>query len=234
MLLPLKSAWRPRFILKPRVVAQHRLFVQFEAPADQCPGALAGSRHLVHLVVGRGHDAVSAPTLGQIQRLVSLSKRVLKILIGMRGGHTEAGSDGQRIFWNEVHLRDFLPQLFSQLRGLFQARARTYEHELFASPATQSVGVACVRTQDLAQLAQHTITAIVAALIVDALEVIDIDDDDARRHPRSVERLDESLDAMTVQDIGQRIERRQLSILLLLALQIMDLPALLAMPATQQ
>jgi hypothetical protein len=74
----------------------------------------------------------------------------------------------------------------------------------------------------------------VAALIVDALEVIDVDDDDARGHPRNLERLDESLDAMAVQHIGQRIERRQLPVLFLFALEVMDLPALFAMLATQQ
>ena len=52
---------------------------------------------------------------------------------------------------------------------------------------------------------------------------------------RGLERLDESLDAVAVQYVGQRIERRQLPILFFFALpfQIMDLPALLAMLATQ-
>jgi len=46
--------------------------------------------------------------------------------------------------------------------------------------------------------------------------------------------FDETLDAVAVQDIGERVERRELPIFLFLALQVMDLAALLAMPAAQQ
>ena len=55
-----------------------------------------------------------------------------------------------------------------------------------------------------------------------------------------LQRFDELLDAMAIQDIGERIERRQLLILFFFRLQlriavhqIMDLPALLAMLAAQ-
>jgi hypothetical protein len=37
-----------------------------------------------------------------------------------------------------------------------------------------------VRAQDLAHVLQHPVTGVVTAVIVDLLEVVEIDDDDAR------------------------------------------------------
>jgi hypothetical protein len=90
-----------------------------------------------------------------------------------------------------------------------------------------------VAAQDLAHLPKHTIAAVMAAQIVDLLEVIEVDDDDARGHAVGQEILDEALDAVSVQDIGQAIERREPLELVFLMLEIVDPSTLLAMLATQ-
>ena len=52
---------------------------------------------------------------------------------------------------------------------------------------------------------QHTITHIVTALIVDTLEVIQIDDDDAGRHTGGAERFDKLLDTVAIQNLGEQL-----------------------------
>jgi hypothetical protein len=72
-----------------------------------------------------------------------------------------------------------VPQLLSQIRCLCQARTGADENEFFASPATQSIGVAGMCPQNFAHGLQDTITNMVSTLIVYPLEVIEINDDDA-------------------------------------------------------
>src|SRR5689334_391983 len=183
-----------------------RLFVQLEAAADQRPGALAGAGDLVQLVFGGGDHAVAAAALGQVQRLVGLPECVLETLVGMRDGHAEAGRDRQRILRDEVRLHDLVAQLLGQIRGLRQVRTGADQHELLAAPAAQPIGVARVRAQDFAHGAQHAIATVVAALVVDALEVIEVDHDDAGVHARGLQVFDEPLDAVPIQHIGERVE----------------------------
>ena len=113
--------------------------------------------------------------------LVGLLERLFEA--ATRGGcrHTKARGHGHRIFGDEVRLHDPVTQLFGQVRGFGQARTRADENELFAAPATEAIGVAGVRTQDFADRLQHTVTGVVPAMIVDLLEVVEIDDDDAGR-----------------------------------------------------
>src|SRR4051812_37949221 len=72
-----------------------------------------------------------------------------------------------------------------------------------------------------------------AAFIVDAFEVIEIDDDDARGRTGDPQRRDELFDAVAIEDARQRIDRRELLVLLLFMRELGDLLALRAMRATQ-
>ena len=155
--------------------------MQLEAPADQRPSAFARARDLVHLIFARSHDAVATAALGEVQRLVRLAEGIVEVGASRGCRHTEARGDRHRVFGNEVGLHDPLTQLLGQVRGLREARTRAHEDELFTTPATEAVGVASVHAQDLADRLQHAVAVVVSAMVVDALEVIEIDDDHARR-----------------------------------------------------
>jgi hypothetical protein len=53
--------------------------VQFEAAAVNAQVAFASAGDFMQLIVGRGHHAIAATTLCQIQRLISLSECILKL-----------------------------------------------------------------------------------------------------------------------------------------------------------
>ena len=161
----------------------------------------------MQLFVGRGHDAISATTLCQIQRLISLSECILKTLIGLRCRHTKAGCYCQRIFRNEVCFHYSVPQLLSQFRCLCQRRTGTDENKFLTSPATQSIGIACMCPQNFAHGLQDTIANMVSTVIVYSLEVIEINDDDAGGQFGGPQRFDELLDTVAIQNLGEPIER---------------------------
>jgi len=100
-----------------------------------------------------------------------------------------------------------MSQLLSQFRCLCQAGTGTDENEFFTAPATQSIGNARVCPQNFAHCLQDAIANMVTTVIVDSLEVIEINDDDAGGQFGGLQRFDELLDTVAIQNFGEPIER---------------------------
>ena len=74
---------------------------------------------------------------------------------------------------------DGLAQHLGQLAGAGAIGVRTDQQELLATPAADGVGGARAGPQQLRQLDQYLVARLVAMLVVDQLEMVDVDQDDA-------------------------------------------------------
>jgi hypothetical protein len=72
-------------------------------------------------------------------------------------------------------LRHPLPQALAKHRRRIQIGARQQDGKLLAADAAQHVDLALALAHQVGQLAQHGVAGRVAVLVVDALEVIDIE-----------------------------------------------------------
>ena len=70
--------------------------------------------------------------------------------------------------------RDGCTQAFTDLECPAQFRLRHDDDELFTSEATRQIDAACVAPKARRKIAQHRIAGVMAVRVIDALEVIDI------------------------------------------------------------
>ena len=100
-------------------------------------------------------------------------------------------------------------QGFGQHRRLLAPHGREHDHELLAAPAHQPARRSQLAPQQRGQLPQHAVASIVAAAVVDELEVVDVQHHQrqpmARLGRQGRQPRPSLLEAMAVQRQGQRI-----------------------------
>ena len=108
------------------------------------------------------------------------------------------------------------PDLTAERLGRIRACSREHHDELVTTE-TSSVGALGQRTQqDVGDLAQERVTELVPGAVVDLLEVVAVDDEDAQRYALLLRpgqgALHSFLEAATVEDAGERIGGRAQSL----------------------
>ena len=98
------------------------------------------------------------------------------------------------------------------LRTRFLLAARHQHQELVAAPAEHVVGLADVADQERRDLAQHAVAGLVAERVVDALEPVDVDEQQRQRDAVAAVPLelaaDDFVEEPAVAAAGQRVGRR--------------------------
>jgi hypothetical protein len=120
--------------------------------------------------------------------------------------------------------RSFSAKLLGDGHRLDEAGVPADQQELLAAPASEQVLAAYVAAHQLCKACQDPITGLMAAGVVDGLEMVDVDEHQAQRMavlaPVGHSLLQRILQPFAVEDAGQRVGRRHLHELLAACLQM--------------
>lgn len=83
--------------------------------------------------------------------------------------------------FSKIGVLHSFPEIFGKHDGSFFVGMRTEDEKLFASPASDDVGLPGIFTQDRGRPDQNGVPCLVSVYVVDRLEEIDVGDDDGKR-----------------------------------------------------
>src|SRR5690606_24675850 len=129
---------------------------------------------------GSGADAVAAGALGLVELFVGAGDEGGGGVVGLDGGAAEADGDADGFaLEDEAVLGDLFAEGLREGDGAFELGLREHDRELFAAVAGEDFVAADALLDDLGELAQDVVAREVAALVVDALEEVDVEHDEA-------------------------------------------------------
>ena len=160
-----------------RLVPQREL-VSLDGPAKLALEADPRERRDVHPLL-EIHVAPAAALLRAVHRRVGIAQQLFGAR-AVRGIERDADARVQELFLAADHERRghrFDDVLRDRLRVARRLDLRQHDREFVAAEARHRVGLADALLQTLGGLAQHVVAGLVAERVVDALEVIEIDDE---------------------------------------------------------
>src|SRR4029453_5778974 len=127
-----------------------------------------------------GHDPVLLVPLRLVERLVGCSDQLLGSLEGALDGNPEAGGDRELFAVGELDRRrlEITPKPVGELRRAEQVGLWREQAELLAAETRGEVGVAAPGIEDRGNTPENGVAGLMAAAVVDALEVVEIDEDE--------------------------------------------------------
>src|SRR5690606_39201051 len=124
----------------------------------------------------RGHDAVAAGALGQVERLVRLAEEKLGAALPGWLQRGDARADGQRRPDESARL-DLEPEALGGIERAREIGLRQDDGEFLATEARDAIDAAKALAQDLRESDEDLVAEEVAARVVDALEVVQVHED---------------------------------------------------------
>ena len=155
------------------------------------------------------HAAVAPEPLGGVERAVGRAPELGRVArLGPAPGHADRHRHGAG---EAVELAPHeRPDLLGQRQRARLRRARQHERELLAPEPRGHVGLAGRRAQEGGEAPQHVVAGVVAQRVVDALEVVEVDDEQrevAAGAGVGEVALDRQLEAAAVAQAGERVVR---------------------------
>src|SRR4051794_11979735 len=165
-----------------------------------------------------GDDAVAAELLGQIERTVAavdeISHRLAELELADADRHRDLRQDLAGGPPGELAVGDGASDPIGDGRAAFEIGLRHHGDQLLAAVARGKIVVADTFTQRFGHEAQHLIADAMAVIVVELLEVIDVDQENAERlvplHRRDLDLPEELLERAAVRQPGERVGERPL------------------------
>ena len=161
---------------------------------------------------GEGNHLVAAISFGFIKAPVGTGYTARNVAVtGCLSADTEAhGYWDFDVVEGQGAALNFRTQLFGNLSGLVQGCFGQQKEELFPAPAADDIFAAQIFLQDAGDVLQDLVTAIVAMLVIDTFEMIDIPHDHGERPLKTGGTIDlplqELLEKTAIHQFGQGVE----------------------------
>src|SRR5450631_1160739 len=173
--------------------------------------ALARLQLAIEFVLG--HDPVAAGSLGEIQRAIAsldqIRHRLAELKLSNPDGNRDAGKNLPGRAAGDAGFRDQAAYALGNRQAGGEVGSRQHGDEFFAAISGRQIGFPKPLPQHVRHQPKHLVADAVPKIVVEGLEVIDVDQQDAERlalfHRRDLGLAKKLVEGTAVWQIGERV-----------------------------
>src|SRR5579859_1953497 len=146
-------------------------------------GELANRSSMLFFRLRPQAGAVAAAFLGLVERLVGMAENLVQrvAILGIDGDPGREGALNMALSDVDLLRGEIAAPIVDAGQRLFPGGARQQDQDLFAAGAEDEIALANPLGQELADRGQHPVAGLMAVMIIEPLEIIEIDHDDRQR-----------------------------------------------------